>query len=107
MSKRYAIRSQIIWREHVARWLKGKQSQAEYCRKHNIAESTFSYYVSKKSLQEEIQLVKIPSKMLNPNPHKIETSGICLEFPNGIKLQIENNFVSDTLVRVAQNLVGL
>lgn len=36
-----------FWADHVATWAEGSLSQAEYCRRHGLAVSTFRYWRSK------------------------------------------------------------
>ena len=107
MIKHRVSRSKIMWQEQINRWSNSGLSKSEYCRRHNISESGFYAQLRKRNSAREIQLVEVPKEMIFHDDSQIDDSGISVELPNGIKLNIKNSFVSETLLRLTQSLICL
>ena len=79
--------AQSFWVKHLAQWRESGSSQAEYCRKNNLKEHTFSYQKCKRIHKSSAKgnastgfiQVQLPS-------NKIEPATLTLRFNNGTLL---------------------
>ena len=79
------------WQQHIDAWQQAGGSQAQYCRKHELDQSHFSYWkrkLAKKKQLNQTQLTVRPARFAQvqvaslPEP----TSSLSISLPNGIVL---------------------
>ena len=107
MKQKRKTQSKLFWERHMKMWHASGLSIAAYCRQQNIATSTFHGHAKKLAAPSDFQLMKIPEAILHHCNQEIEGSGLYVEFTNGVKLQIQNHFNSETFVRVVQSMATL
>lgn len=98
-----------LWQAHVGAWSKSGLSQNEYCRKNELRGSQFCYWKKKLSqLQAPVPVSFVPvpghlSELLSSESVS-EDSGLTIYLGNGIRIGLNNNFTSATLVKVVAEL---
>ena len=106
MKKTHLRRSSLFWKNHIQNFKESGLSIRTYCSQHNLAKSTLRDKLKVLDIKSDLQLVAIPENLIN-NSAPTASAGVYLEFANGVKLQIENNFNSESLVRIVQSISGI
>ena len=60
------------WRKHLAAWQQDATSQAEYCRRHNLAQADFSYWKHELARRDGRMKRQVPAPAFVPI--KVETA---------------------------------
>lgn len=100
-------RSERFWQKHIAEWETSGLSKSEYARNHGINKNTFYTRVSKAKKKEDLQLIPLPQSLLVEQRKVVDSTGLYIELPSSIKLQIENNFNQETFTRILQCINAL
>lgn len=75
------------WQAHIEAWQQTPQSQAAYCRAHQLSQHQFSYW--KRKLQSgvvEQHEVTCGFAVAQFETHRTAYSGLCVSLPNGAQL---------------------
>ncbi len=99
-----------IMLQHVKSWQHSGITQVEYCRRHQITEKKFAYWLRKSRKECALQFVPVA---LQPEPpvrqtfSGFEPSGLAVNFGGSAQLEIGKNFDADTLVRFMRIVADL
>ncbi len=88
---------QEYWQHHIKQWAKSGQSQAEYCRQHQIKVRAFNYFKSK--LKKEILSVNFVQVPVKPVQAPLFLK---LNIGSGFQVEIPDGFSQATLSKVLQ-----
>jgi hypothetical protein len=103
------------WKQHINKWEESGLSQSEYRGKHGLSPHLFSYWKKKLKSQKvpaalvavSIQPDSLQPLSIQPDSHQNQphsrpesASGLSLRFGDGIRLDIEEHFNTNTLRRV-------
>jgi len=77
-------RGKLFWEKHLTQWRDSALSQAEYCRKQNIKEHTFSYQKCKR-LNKTSTEANVSSGFIQVqlSPNLVEPAPLTLHLNNG------------------------
>ena len=101
-----------FWRGHIEQWRRSEQSQAAYCRKHNLTPHRFRYwkqYLTPPAPTAEPSPVPtnplLPIQVM-PNPERPSgaDNGITIRLPTGIGIELSSRFDPETLRSVVRTL---
>lgn len=90
-----------FWQKHIEGWKASGQSQAEYCREQQLKKSSLGYWRTR--LSRETGIVEIPA----PGFTTDRKSAIVIRLGSQIKLEVENDFDPDLLLRTVRTLEKL
>lgn len=92
-----------LWKAHLDKWEESGLSQSEYCRRHDLSRHRFSYWKARIRPQNlPVELAQVPSGALNVGPSVLK-----LNLPQGVQVEIPDNFSQETLERVLVTLRGV
>ena len=100
-------RSNKWWDAQIVAWESSNLSMREFTSRHNIANSTFRDRLARKKNEVDLQLIPISRSVVLQQEKDTTLSGLYFELPNGARLQILNNFNSDTFARVLLSINDL
>ena len=104
---KYTKQRKEWWAAHLAALKSSGLSLRAYAAKHNLAKSTLRDHISKAKNEICSDLVQIPMSGIKHEAKDTNLSGLYLELQNGAKLQISNNFNSETFSRVLLSINNL
>lgn len=98
------------WNNHLKLWQSSGLTQAEYCRRNNISEKSFGYWLRKDRRSNVPKLQLIPLQMtaepvLNQTVESF--SGLYFKLSNSTRLEITKGFDSETFARVISIIARL
>lgn len=107
--RRHTMRNkqkQDFWQTHISECSKSKISQGEYCRRHNLAKSTFGYW--KRKLAEHSHTVKFYPLVVQKEKGGPEESCVSLFISDRrFQLEIGAGFSATTLKQVVVALESI
>jgi hypothetical protein len=84
-----------FWQQQVLDWQESKLSPKEYCRRHNLSKTRFSYWSRRfKTGPVPVALIQLP----------VQDSGLRLIVNNRYQVEIDERFSSGTLQHLLQVL---
>jgi len=90
------------WQHHIEQWAQSGQSQAEYCRQHNLKIRRFNYFKSRlKKKNIPVQFVEIPVEPVQA-PLFLK-----LNIGSDFQVEIPDGFSQATLAKVLQVIGGI
>ena len=95
-----------LWRAHLVSWEKSKLSQANYCRRHRLKVTQFTYWKKKLSTESSpiaFVSIPIPSERLPFIPE----ASLYLEYRKDYRIRVDKGFDQGTLSRLLETLGGL
>ena len=104
---KYTKRTKEWWATHVATLKSSGLPLSVYATRHDLVESTLRDHVLRAKSETSSSLVPIPMLVIDPKLRNSSLSGLYLELQNGAKLQISNNFNTETFVRILLSINDL
>ena len=98
------------WQTHITRWQQSGFSQAQYCRIHELALSTFTYWKRKLARPDDPTPQFYPLMIQDHPPIGVGSSYSGLRLVIGssrFEVKIAREFASETLVELIQTLEKL
>lgn len=96
------------WREHVNTWEKLNISQAEYCRRHELNQVSFSYWKRKlqNSTSSQPKIIKLDKNIFKKVENSTQNSTLFYRviIPGGYILEIGHNFNPNSLKMLIRTL---
>jgi hypothetical protein len=90
------------WQPHINAWESSGQSQAAYCRDHDLVKSRFTYWKNKLRPTEPVPQDKVGGGLVPVRVMDDSMTGLKLRLPNGISIE---GICADNL-RLAQQLAS-
>lgn len=79
---------------YIEEWQRSGLSRKEFCKKHGIAASTFSYWYSKYRQSEGLEPTTSSSDFIKVNP--MLSDSLEVVYPNGVRIRLrQNSSISD------------
>lgn len=96
-----------LWVFHIETWGKSNLTQAEYCRRNQLASKSFTYWKGKlKKEKTSSRFLPVPLKTM-PFPIKEKRAhDLTLVFDDKFKIEVGDEFNASTLVRLVHALRG-
>lgn len=93
-----------FWRHHIDNHRRSSLSQAQYCRDHTLALSTFQYWKRKLQtggLEEKARFYPLTVQAAPPKQHRLAASGLTMRVSNGeVRVEIAEEFSALTLQKL-------
>ncbi len=83
-------------RTHLHAWQSSGLTRKQYCQQHNLKTHMFSYYKAKFLRQSDDSESLIPVQVVQDKT----VSGLILNLPNGLSLEIQPGFEQPTFMQV-------
>jgi len=85
-----------FWRQHIADCRCSSLSQAQYCRKHSLALSTFSYWKKKLTSapqQAQVRFYPLALRSTEPKEYNSRPAGLTILFAkNDLRVELAEDF---------------